>query len=447
MGNTLYLECYTGISGDMTVAALLDLGANRDVLDAALKSLPVKGFEPKISRVKKAGLDACDFCVKLDSAHENHDHDMNYLYGHTRPVHGQEAEHSHGGGDVPFVSGKEGHCHTHDETAIHGHTHEHRGLSEVLEIIHGADLSVRAKKTAESIFTVLARAEARAHGVPIEQVHFHEVGAVDSIVDIVAAAVCLDSLDVTEVIVPYLCEGRGTVRCQHGILPVPVPAVAGIVAESGIPLQITETKGELVTPTGAAIAAAIRTSDKLPEHFCIEKIGIGAGKRAYERPSFLRAMLISSGKDNDTEADFIYKLETNVDDCTGEALGHVMEKLFAAGAREVNFSPVFMKKNRPAYQLNVICTPQKVEELEKIIFLETTTIGIRRTAMERTVLEREQESFHTRYGLLEVKKCILPDGTIRRYPEYDSVARLAGENQISFQNMMELIKQQLPTLE
>ena len=211
MGKTLYLECESGISGDMTVAALLDLGADQQVLEKALAILPVQGFDIRISRVKKSGLDACDFDVVLDKEHENHDHDMEYLHGHTY-AHNHATEHMHGH-DV----------HNHDAEYIH----EHRSFVDILQIIESSSLTERAKKTATDIFSVLADAEAKAHGVPRNQVYFHEVGAVDSIVDILSVAVCLDNLDIDQVIVTELSEGRGTVRCQHGILPIPVPAVAG----------------------------------------------------------------------------------------------------------------------------------------------------------------------------------------------------------------------------
>ena len=262
-GNILYLECYSGISGDMTVGALLDLGADRELLENQLHTLPVQGFRIEIDRVKKSGLDACDFRVILDEEHENHDHDMKYLYGH---------EHMHGEGH-----GHE-HSHTHEEghEHEHSHTHEHRGLPEIKSIILHSGLTERAKEIAVEIFTVLAEAEAKAHGTTMEEVHFHEVGAVDSIVDIVAAAVCLDNLNITEVIVPELYEGRGTIRCQHGVIPVPVPAVVNIVGEHGISLHMTNTEAELVTPTGAAIVAAVRTSDKLPGRYQIRRTGMGA---------------------------------------------------------------------------------------------------------------------------------------------------------------------------
>lgn len=514
MGNTLYLECASGISGDMTVAALLDLGADQEILKKAIASLPVEGFSIEISRVKKSGLDACDFLVRLDEEYENHDHDMEYLHGDAAYGHGHS--HSHEVGAYAHGHEEHGHNHFHEDTHLHaeeghhhghphgagahvhsaaeahGHVHEHgyshaydstgghhshphihRGLKEVLDIISQAELSDRAKDTAVRIFTILARAEAKAHGVPLEQVHFHEVGAVDSIVDIVAAAVCLDNLDITEGIVPRICEGRGFVRCQHGMIPVPVPAVVHIAQENQLPLHLTETEGELVTPTGAAIAAAVRTGKQLPESFVIKKTGIGAGKRAYDRPSLLRAMLVDSAEQsadarpggrkaqadcgqapaggyentdaaykNEARYDKVCRLETNIDDCTGETLGYVMERLFEAGARDVHYTPVYMKKNRPAYQLNVICSRDLAPEMENIIFRETTTIGIRRMEMERTVLERTAEKVQTSLGEAEVKVCTLPDGEKRCYPEYASAKRLACENGISFQDAFGQIKRE-----
>lgn len=401
MGRKLYLECYSGISGDMTVAALLDLGADPDVLKKALDSLPVQGFQIQITRVLKSGIDACDFHVVLDAEHENHDHDMDYLHGH---------DHSH--------------HHDHD----HHHHHEHRGMKEIREIIHHADMTEHAKALALKIFDILAEAESKAHHVPVEEVHFHEVGAIDSIVDIIAAAVCLDNLQITETVIPVLCEGRGTVRCQHGILPIPVPAVANILKAHQLPVQIVDAEGEFVTPTGAAIAAALMTSRELPKELSIERIGIGAGKRKYERPGILRAMLI---QDASEEQDVIYKLESNIDDCSGEALGYVLEQLFAAGARDVHYTPVFMKKNRPAWQLNVICKEEDIPRLEDVIFRETTTIGIRRARMERTVCKRQEMEISTPLGTAKVKVCERK-GEKRFYPEYESVAALCREKQIPY---------------
>lgn len=408
MSRTLYLECYSGISGDMTVAALLDLGANESALREALASLPLDEFEIEIKRVKKSGLDACDFRVILDKEHDGHDHDMEYLHGH---------HHDHG--------------HTHG----HAHAHVHRGLPEIREIIQNSGLSVRAKETALRIFRILAEAEAKAHGLPVEQVHFHEVGAVDSIVDIAAVAVCLDNLDITEVIVPELYEGRGMIRCQHGIIPVPVPAVVNIASAHHLTLHMTEIEGELVTPTGAAIVAAVRTKDALPAKYRILKIGMGAGKRDYECAGVLRAILIESQRE---ETDVIWRLESNIDDCTGEALGYVMERLFEAGARDVYYTPVYMKKNRPAYLLSVICKEHLIGALEEIIFKNTTTIGIRRVRMERTILEREVRKIDTPLGEAQVKICSIGSEQ-RAYPEYDSVVKLCREHGLSYQEVCGIV--------
>ena len=417
MSRELYLECASGISGDMFTAALLDLGADQDVLRKALDSLRLPGYRVEISRVTKSGLAACDFSVHLDAEHENHDHDMEYLHGADAGNHVHGAEHSY--------------VHHHS----HQHTHEHRGLADIMAVIKQADLSDYARNTAVRIFEILAEAEAKAHGVSIDQVHFHEVCAVDSIVDIVAAAVCLDNLDIKEVIVPILNEGTGFVRCQHGMIPVPVPAVAAIAEKYALTLRIHNMEGEFVTPTGAAIAAAVRTKDRLPEKFTILKTGLGAGKRTYERPSLLRAMLIQAEQD---QTDCICKLESNIDDCTGEALSYVMQRLLEAGAKDVYFTPIYMKKNRPAYQINVICAEEDITKLEEVMFMETTTIGIRRMKMERSILKREQKEVVTSLGRAAVKICALPSGK-RIYPEHDSVAELSRKSGLSWQEVYRLI--------
>ena len=393
------MECYSGISGDMTVGALLDLGADREAVDRAVDSIRpfVPGFDVAVTRVQKAGIDACDFHVILDREHENHDHDMEYLHGEGH--HHEHEAHGHG----------EGHHHEHEEHGHgeghhHEHHHTHTGLVEITDVLNKAKLTDGARVLAVKIFGILAEAESRAHNKPINEVHFHEVGAVDSIVDIMSAAVCLDSLkekyNITDVAVSELYEGHGSVRCQHGILPVPVPATANIMETYGLPVHFLEMQGEFVTPTGAAIAAAVRTADHLPGRFRVLAGGVGAGKRNYEKASILRAMIVEALEER---GDVIYKLESNIDDCPGEALGYVMDRLFDAGARDVYYTPIYMKKNRPAYQINVICKEQDISGLEQIIFRETTTIGIRRVEMERTVLEREQRVDSTSLGMIEVK--------------------------------------------
>lgn len=440
MSKTLYLECFSGISGDMTVGALLDLGADQKVLMEQLNSLPIKGYEVIISRVKKSGLAACDFNVVLDAEHENHDHDNEYLYGHehSHEHNGHSHSHEHNGHSHSHEH-EHSHEHIHGHGISHTHDHAHRGLPEILKIIEDSGLTEGAKKTASDIFQVLAQAEAKAHGTTLKEVHFHEVGAVDSIVDIAAAAICLDNLGITEVIVPELYEGRGVIRCQHGLIPVPVPATVNIAQMHQITLHMTETEAELVTPTGAAIVAAVRTSDRLPSKYRIIKTGLGAGKRDYGRTSILRAMLIEEEK---TSSDVIYKLETNIDDCTGEALGYVMERLLEAGARDVHYIPVFMKKNRPAYQLNIICKEEQIAALEDIVFTETTTIGIRRVQMERTVLDREIKKVNTSLGEVRVKVCTLRGGR-RIYPEFESVAEICRSAGLSYQEVFKRISREV----
>ena len=554
MGKTLYLETSSGISGDMFVAAMIDLGADPEALERALNSIPADGFMVEISSVKKSGIACCDFNVILDAAHENHDHDMAYLYGpapvssaapqeeahhchcheeekahhchchedeeahhchcheeeeahHCHCHEEEEAPHCHCHEDeeaphchcyeeeaphchcyeeeAPHCHCHEDeeahhchchedeeahhchchedeeahHCHCHEEEEAHHchghggeephhhHEHEHhhhhhhgRHLAEILDIIDATDMTDSAKALAGKMFHIVAEAESLAHHMPLEEVHFHEVGAIDSIVDIIAAAVTFDSLGITDVIIPCLTEGRGTVRCQHGVLPVPVPATMNIIEAYDMPLTIMEAKGEYVTPTGAAIAAAICTTHQLPKAFRIVRTGLGAGKRAYtERTNILRAYLIE-GNAMEEGKDEIVKLETDIDDSTGEALGYTIDRLMQAGALDVHYSPVYMKKNRPAWELTVICKKSRMEELEDIIFKETTTIGIREfPSVMRSILHRNQKQVETPFGIAEVKEVALP-GERRFYPEYESVKAIAEKEHLPFAEVYHLVK-------
>lgn len=442
MGKTLYLETSSGISGDMFVAAMIDLGSDPEALERALNSIPADGFMVEISSVKKSGIACCDFNVILDAAHENHDHDMAYLYGPapvTAAAPQEEEHHCHCHEDEEAH-----HCHCHGgEEPHHHHEHHHhhgRHLAEIMGIIDATDMTDSAKALAGKMFHIVAEAESLAHHMPLEEVHFHEVGAIDSIVDIIAAAVTFDSLGITDVIIPCLTEGRGTVRCQHGVLPVPVPATMNIIEAYDMPLTIMEAKGEYVTPTGAAIAAAICTTHQLPKAFRIVATGLGAGKRAYtERTNILRAYLIE-GNAMEEGKDEIVKLETDIDDSTGEALGYTIDRLMQAGALDVHYSPVYMKKNRPAWELTVICKKSRMEELEDIIFKETTTIGIREfPSVMRSILHRNQKQVETPFGIAEVKEVALP-GERRFYPEYESVKAIAEKNHLPFAEVYHLVK-------
>lgn len=396
----LYLEGASGISGDMTVAALLDLGANREKLDAVLKSMNLESFEYQVSRKSSYGIAGTDFDVIL---HDHHHH-----------------EHEHG----------------------HEHHHEHRNLDDVCAVIDRGTMTDGARELAKKIFRIVAEAESKAHGVPVSEVHFHEVGAIDSIVDIVSAAVLIDDLGIRECVVTGLAEGSGYVHCQHGDLPVPVPAVLNIAQAHGIALRTATANGEMVTPTGIAIAAALRTRDRLPAEYKVEKVGIGLGKRDFGRANILRAMILEETLDPEQ----MYVLETNIDDATGEALGLALEKLMAAGASDAHFLPCFMKKNRPAYLLRVIAAAPEIPALERIIFESTTTIGMRKLPVDRICMDREIRTVELPFGTVSVKRCTW-NGVVRNYPEYESVRALAERTGKEFQLVFALAKQAAEELE
>ena len=439
----LYLECNSGISGDMTVAALLDLGADRQILLDALSSLPLTGYSIEIKDVYKSGIRACDFNVILD--HDNHDHDMDYLHGH---AHNMTDEHDHTHSHNLSDEHEQIHRHDHSMTVgdvhghdtdesqhIHHHHHDARNLNDITKIIQVGQLSSGAKDLALKIFQILAEAEAAVHGKTLEEIHFHEVGAVDSIVDIVAVAVCIDNLSPSGIVISALTDGKGQIRCQHGLIPVPVPAVTAIAMQNDLTLNISDVEGELVTPTGAAIAAAVRTATTLPKEFRIRRIGFGAGKRDYAATGLLRAMLLQP-LSKDTH-DTILSLETNVDDCSGEALSYTMQ--LDAGALDAFCIPIYMKKNRPACLLKVLCNPEQRAEMESIIFRNTTTIGIRIQEMQRTKLPRKIFALETPWGMADVKCCTYGNDTYY-YPENDSVSRLAKQNGTGFTEMYNMIQ-------
>ena len=428
MGKILYLECNSGLSGDMTVGALLDLGADQETLKRALDSMGLEGYHLHFGRKEICGLDAFDFDVHL----EEH-----------KDKHGENHVHSHG----------EVHDHGHTDAHHHIHSHIHRNLYDVYEIIDRLDSNDHVKDLAKRMFSIVAEAEAKAHGLPIDQVHFHEVGAIDSIIDIVSVAVCVDNLGIEEVAVSPLCEGHGHVHCQHGILPVPVPATANIVSSHGLELRFTDNEGEMVTPTGAAIAAALRTKKGLPSGCRLLKIGMGAGNKTFRQANVLRIMLLEE-MEEENEAKTTIKgsleeavnfnrqmwvLEANLDDSTGEMLGFAMEALLEAGAADVWYSPIFMKKNRPAYQLSVLCKEDVRERLEDILFVHTTTIGIRRYPAERTVLERQIQQVETKYGVVDVKVCCYKNKAFC-YPEYESIRKICRDKGIDFQSVYEEAK-------
>ncbi|MBQ8677970.1 MAG: nickel pincer cofactor biosynthesis protein LarC [Alphaproteobacteria bacterium] len=388
MTKYLFFDGNSGISGDMTVAALLDMGGNQTKLAAALASLPEE-FHYHITQKNSYSIAGTDFSV----------------HHHEHPAHEEEYNTAH---------------------HHHPHHHHHRHLADVVAIIDAAAMSPAAKTLAKNIFSIIAAAEAKAHGVEASQVHFHEVGAIDSIVDIVAAAVLLDDFGVEKFILTGLTEGQGTVMCQHGQLPIPVPAVLNIAQAHGIILRPSAVNGEMVTPTGIALLAALSPQSSLPEHYKVLKTGIGLGKRDFGRANFLRIMLVEDVPD----ADKMYVVESNIDDSTPEELGWAMERLFAAGALDVHFEPCYMKKCRPAYMLRIITTGAELSRIEEAVFRHTSTIGLRKYPVERSCMDRKIVTVNLPQGQVKVKISTYHD-IVRCQPEYESVKELAlrtGEN-------------------
>ena len=438
----LYLDGSCGISGDMTVAALLDLGASRERLESAIHAMHLEGMHCHIERGNSYSIAGMNFDVHVHTHHgeESADHVDVHEEGYVEHHH----EHELG----------EGHHH-HEHSHEHGHHHEHRHLAEVYHILEHAaghcaehnpaapTFSSNALDTAKKIFRIIAEAEAKAHGIAVEDVHFHEVGAIDSIVDIMAVAVLVDDLrekfGVKKCVVTGLNEGSGFVQTQHGMLPIPVPAVASIAEAAGIALHVTDTKGEMVTPTGIGVVAALRTSEKLPEQYKILKTGIGLGKRDFGRANFLRAQIIEDVEVRDAGCENILMIECNIDDQSPEELGLAMEKIFEAGARDVHYIPCYMKKNRPAVILRVLADEEKLPQIETAIFRHTTTVGLRRYPVSRTCMDRSFADITTPYGTVTVKKCELGD-IIKYKPEFDSVKKVAEENGVTYREVADAAK-------
>ena len=301
-----------------------------------------------------------------------------------------------------------------------------------MAIIDSAQMTQSARAIAARAFEILAQAEARAHGLPVDQVHFHEVGAIDSIVDIVSAAVLADSLDPDAVYATPLVDGHGTIRCQHGVIPVPVPAVVNICRACELPTSHLDVEGELVTPTGAALIAALDARRAPDFPYTILATGMGAGKRGYSVPSLVRVHRIERARGSQPHVDGVIKLECDVDDQSAEGMAHAAQALLRDGALEAHWLPVFGKKGRPAYQLQVIAAPQDAERMRQLMFLETTTIGVRWTMMDREVLERNERVEQTSLGPVHVKTVVLPGGERRSKPEYEDVAHISSREGIAF---------------
>lgn len=412
---TLYFDCFSGISGDMTLGALIDIGADEKKLIAALEQLNIEGYEIRTEKKLKNSIAGTDLTVILEAD----EHELDHNHDHEHP-HGNSHMHMHDHGDGHMHE----HVHTHEaHEEEHEHTHEHRNYADILKIIDGSSLNDNVKLMSKNIFKVVAEAEGKIHGKPAEQVHFHEVGAVDSIVDIIGTAICIDMLGIDRVAFSRLPLSHGFVKCQHGLIPLPAPATLEILKD--VPVYYNDAGFELVTPTGAAIVKALGSSFGKAVDGKTVKVGYGLGKKTYEIPNVLRVMLIEEAS---AAKDSVIMLETNIDDMTGEQLGYVLGKLLDAGALDAYFTNIYMKKNRPAVKLSVLCGIDKKDEITDLILRETSTFGVRYCNMDRSILDREMVKVATPYGEVDCKLGKL-DGKIIKYsPEYEDCRRIAEQS-------------------
>ena len=413
-----YLECFSGISGDMFVGALLDAGVAPKILEDAVAALNI-GAHLKISRVNRSGIDATKVDVLVKDSTE----------GPRVTVR----EHSHHSGEV------RAHRDLH-HPGPHHHGHG-RGLDEIKKIIGAAKLAESAKHTAVLMFEKLGAAESKIHKVPIASIHFHEVGAVDAMVDIVCAAVGSEALGTDEFVSSPLNLGAGMVECAHGTFPVPAPATVELL--KGAPVYSSGIQAELVTPTGAAIVSTLAKRFEPFPAMTIERIGYGAGSRNFDRhANVLRITVGTPEKNPGTRAtpaslETISILEANLDDLNPQVFGYVMERLLAAGALDVFGTPVNMKKNRPGTLLTVLSKPEAAENLAQIIFAETTTLGVRRREEKRQVLRRKWQTVSTHFGAVRIKIASM-NGTVTGYaPEYEDCRRIAAEQRVPLKMVMQ----------
>ena len=432
----LYFDCFSGISGDMTLGALLDLGLDKNAFLQELEKLKVDGYSIEIKKVVKNGITGTDVNVILHQEEDrvqeeqlhSHEHSSQHEHDHGQQ-HGTDHEHSHD--------------HNHDHNHDHSHDHQHshvRNLSDIEDIIMSSSLKPAVKAMSTKIFREIARAEAKVHGKDISAVHFHEVGAVDSIVDIVGSCICIDMLGVERIYASELHEGKGFVKCAHGLLPVPVPAVMEMLCNSRIPLITEDVPFELVTPTGIGILKMTCSSfGKMPP-MSIEKSGYGMGKRNTGRFNALRAVVGTIYEQDTVPNDEISILETNIDNMSPEILGYTMEKLLDLGALDVYYTPIYMKKSRPSVMLTVLSRCEDENKFSQVIFSETSTLGIRVTKSARYCMNREFVKVNTRYGDVRVK--IARIGDIHKFaPEYEDCKSIAQKTGLPITKVYEMVNE------
>jgi hypothetical protein len=451
-----YFDCFSGIAGDMALAALLDCGVPLEALKEGLTSLPVEGWDIAAENVLRSGIHARSVSIsehgitdeeELAAAQEHHHHHEHGHEHHHEHSHEGHEHHSHGGhshGDHHHDHSHEHeHAHDHDHTHDHSHAHHHHGrsMAEIREIIERSELSPKVKANSLAIFQKIAVAEAYMHHSTPDEVHFHEIGGLDSLLDIVGVAWCLEYLGIDEIYCSALPLSSGFVDCAHGRMPVPAPATLEIL--KGAPWTQTEIRGELVTPTGAAIVAALANGFGSAPSFTLEKIGLGAGKKQLpDRPNILR---ISIGESFEKKSELagldwstLCLLETNIDDMNPQLFEAIFESLFEKGALDVWTTPLMMKKGRPAQQLSVLCEQNARDSVLSAVLRETTTLGVRVQTLERASLPREFGIAATPFGDVRVKIARWDEMGLRRaHPEWDDVKRVAREAGVSAREVFE----------
>jgi pyridinium-3,5-bisthiocarboxylic acid mononucleotide nickel chelatase len=423
---TLYLDIFSGLSGDMFIGAMLDLGLGLDHLERELAKLPVEGYHLHASRAQRSQIEGTKFDVHLGHHHE-HEH-----------VHEHEHEHEH----------QHGHENGHEQEHRHEHQHEHgRAYSDIRQLIAGSGLSEWVKTKATAVFHRLAVAEGKIHGRPADMVHFHEVGAVDSIVDIVGACVALEFFGRPRVLASAVVDGTGWIHCAHGRFPIPAPATLEILAARGVPISQCEEPHELITPTGAALLAEFVETFGPMTGLAPERIGFGVGGRENKtRPNVVRAILGRSeaAAAHDWESDTVAVLETNLDDANPEWLGYFMDQAMAAGALDVCQTPALMKKNRPGVLLTVLCALTEADKFSELILRHTSAFGLRRTVAERRKLRREFRAVRTPYGEVSVKIGRLDGRVVQTAPEYESCKQRAEEQGVPLKTVYEAALAAIP---
>ena len=433
---TLYIECNMGAAGDMLTAALSELLPDPDAFIETMNGAGIPGMRMSREEKTSCGVRGTHISVRIHGAEEISDdvYDAAHAHGHEHGPAGdagcggaRDPGHEHAPGDA----GDPGHEHAQGGACGHdhggAHHHAHAGLAEVHGIIAGLKLPEEVKADAMGVYALIAEAEAWAHGCAVEKIHFHEVGMMDAIADVSAVCLLMRLLAPERVVVSPLCTGFGEVRCMHGIVPVPAPATAHLLR--GVPAYAGRIRGELLTPTGAALLKYFADAFERMPPMRVEKVGCGMGMKEFEAANCVRAFL--GGAEEAPRADGIVEVCCNLDDMTGEAIGYAAERLMAGGALDVYLTPIQMKKGRPGVKLSCICRPEDGERMAEMMLRHSTTLGVRMQAMERRVLARHAERVRTPYGEIGVK-CAAGSGFARRKAEYEDVARAARESGASF---------------